>query len=92
MGSTTARIAKGAIVNEPRRDIEVEMSEVYRMSLAHVQTCGSGDCPLCVWVADRLLADPRRGEWEAAERKAAEEEGYRRQLAHEQNEERKDAL
>ncbi len=78
-------------VNEPSRDSEVSMLRVWQVAYDHVQKCGSGDCNLC-GLFDELTQDPRRQGWEQAIREAAEQETYRRQVAHEQNEERKDAL
>ena len=53
----------------------------------HVHQCAGIDCGLCaVW--ERIVSSRT----EQAEREAASQETYRRQVEHEQSEERKDAL
>ena len=65
-------------MNEPSGNNEVSMLRVWQSTYRHVQECGIGECCMCA-LFEELAADPRRPEWEQAEREAQAEAEYQRQ-------------
>ena len=81
---------KGEGVNDPQRYREAAIRHMPALLTAlpiHVLNCTTPDCGMCLWWEAVLVSRS-----EQAEQRRTDEATYQRQVAHEQNEERKDAL